>query len=84
MPQSPTINRSLVLVERPGGEPTPAPLRLDTGPVPAPGPKQMLQRAEYLSLDPYMRGLLCRPRPSCRRYGGRDGRAGRSLACEGL
>lgn len=58
MPQSPNENRTLVLAERPRGEPTPATLRLETGPVPTPGPGQMLLRTEYLSLDPYMRGRM--------------------------
>ena len=57
-PQSPTLNRRLMLAQRPRGEPTAATLRLDTGPVPVPGPKQMLLRTEYLSLDPYMRGRM--------------------------
>lgn len=58
MPQSPTLNRKLVLAERPKGEPGPETLRLETGPVPVPGPGQMLLRTEYLSLDPYMRGRM--------------------------
>jgi NADPH-dependent curcumin reductase CurA len=58
MPQSPTINRRLVLAERPRGEPTAATLRLETGPVPVPGPGQMLLRTQFLSLDPYMRGRM--------------------------
>ncbi len=58
MPQSRTINRQLILAERPKGEPTTATLRLETGPVPVPGPGQMLLRTEYLSLDPYMRGRM--------------------------
>lgn len=58
MPQTDTVNRRFVLAERPKGEPTPATLRLETGPVPVPGPGQMLLRTEYLSLDPYMRGRM--------------------------
>ncbi len=58
MPQTLTENRRIVLAERPTGEPTPASLRLETGPVPVPGPGQMLLRTEYLSLDPYMRGRM--------------------------
>ncbi len=58
MPQSLTINRRLVLAERPNGEPTPATLRLETTAVPAPKPGEMLLRTEYLSLDPYMRGRM--------------------------
>lgn len=58
MPQTDTLNRRFVLAERPKGEPTPATLRLETAPVPAPGPGQMLLRTDYLSLDPYMRGRM--------------------------
>ena len=58
MPQSRTLNRRFVLAERPKGEPTAATLRMETGPVPSPGPGQMLLRTEYLSLDPYMRGRM--------------------------
>ena len=58
MPQSDKLNRRLVLAERPVGEPTAATLRLETAPVPQPGPGQMLLRTVYLSLDPYMRGRM--------------------------
>ncbi len=58
MPQSPTVNRRLVLAERPVGPPTPATLRLETTPLPVPGAGQMLLRTVYLSLDPYMRGRM--------------------------
>lgn len=58
MPQTDTLNRQFVLAERPKGEPTLATLRLETAPVPKPGPGQMLLRTDYLSLDPYMRGRM--------------------------
>ena len=58
MPQTDTLNRRFILAERPTGEPTLATLRLETAPIPAPGPGQMLLRTEYLSLDPYMRGRM--------------------------
>jgi hypothetical protein len=58
MPQSPTLNRSLVLAVRPKGEPTADTLRLESGAVPTPAMGQMLLRTEYLSLDPYMRGRM--------------------------
>ncbi|MBI1169930.1 zinc-binding dehydrogenase [bacterium] len=58
MPQSETLNRRWILAERPVGEPNAATLRLETGPVPKPGPGQMLLRTVYLSLDPYMRGRM--------------------------
>jgi NADPH-dependent curcumin reductase CurA len=58
MPQSATLNRRLVLAERPLGAPTPATLRLESSPLPIPGPGEMLLRTVYLSLDPYMRGRM--------------------------
>jgi len=58
MNQSKTVNRQIVLAERPKGEPTKSTLNLVEGSVPTPGDKQMLLRTEYLSLDPYMRGRM--------------------------
>ncbi|MEO8531861.1 MAG: NADP-dependent oxidoreductase [Deltaproteobacteria bacterium] len=58
MTQNSTINRMWILAERPKGEPTLSTLRLETTPVPTPGPGQMLLRTEFLSLDPYMRGRM--------------------------
>ncbi len=51
-------NRRIVLAARPEGEPTPANFRLEEGPVPQPGPGEVLVRTRYLSLDPYMRGRM--------------------------
>ncbi len=56
--QSLTLNRRLVLANRPKGEPTTDTLRLETETVPVAGPGQMLLRTVYLSLDPYMRGRM--------------------------
>ena len=58
MAQTETVNRQLVLAERPKGEPTKDTLRLVEGDVPSPGVGQILLRTEYLSLDPYMRGRM--------------------------
>lgn len=58
MSQSDTVNRQIVLAERPKGEPTKDTLNLVEASVPTPGDKQMLLRTEYLSLDPYMRGRM--------------------------
>ena len=58
MTQSDTVNRQIVLAERPKGEPTKETLNLVEASVPTPGDKQMLLRTEYLSLDPYMRGRM--------------------------
>jgi NADPH-dependent curcumin reductase CurA len=52
------MNRRLVLASRPSGEPTVDNFRLETGPVPEPGPGEMLVQNLYLSIDPYMRGRM--------------------------
>ncbi|WP_170763907.1 NADP-dependent oxidoreductase [Ruegeria lacuscaerulensis] len=58
MPQSPEINRQIVLNERPMGQPDANTLRMTTADVPTPGANEMLVRTVYLSLDPYMRGRM--------------------------
>ncbi|WP_119422847.1 NADP-dependent oxidoreductase [Desertibaculum subflavum] len=50
--------RRIVLAARPVGEPKESDFKVDTQPVPEPGPKEVLVRIIYLSLDPYMRGRL--------------------------
>lgn len=56
--QSSTINRRIVLASRPPAAPTTENFRLEQAPVPVPGAGQILLRATYLSLDPYMRGRM--------------------------
>jgi hypothetical protein len=51
-------NTQILLARRPTGEPTPEDFKLVQSAVPAPGPGQVLVRAHYLSLDPYMRGRM--------------------------
>jgi NADPH-dependent curcumin reductase CurA len=51
-------NRRIVLASRPEGEPVPENFRLETAPVPQPGPGELLLKTRYLSLDPYMRGRM--------------------------
>ena len=63
MPQSPSINRRIVMAARPQGAPAPQDFRLEEAPVPAPAEGQVLLRTVYLSLDPYMRGRMS-DRPS--------------------
>lgn len=63
MPQSPRINRRIVLAARPQGAPTLQDFRLEEAPVPAPSEGEVLLRTVYLSLDPYMRGRMS-DRPS--------------------
>lgn len=52
------VNRRIVLASRPQGKPTLDNFRLEEVPVPEPGPGQILLKARYLSLDPYMRGRM--------------------------
>jgi NADPH-dependent curcumin reductase CurA len=52
------VNRQVVLVSRPQGEPSEANFTLVEAPAPEPGPGQFLARTIYLSLDPYMRGRM--------------------------
>jgi NADPH-dependent curcumin reductase len=58
MPQGNTVNRRVVLAARPRGLPTPEDFRLEETAVPTPSEGQVLLRTLYLSLDPYMRGLM--------------------------
>ena len=58
MSQSTTVNRRIVLNNRPVGAPTADDFRMESAPVPQPDPGQILLRTLYLSLDPYMRGRM--------------------------
>ena len=55
---NPGANRRIVLAARPQGEPRVSDFRLEEGPVSEVGPSQVLLETMYLSLDPYMRGLM--------------------------
>ena len=58
MSQTTDLNRRFVLASRPEGAPTQENFRLETAPVPRTQDGQVLLRAVYLSLDPYMRGRM--------------------------
>ncbi len=58
MIQSNITNRRIVLASRPHGVPTKDNFRLEQAPVPEPKDGEILLRAVYLSLDPYMRGRM--------------------------
>ena len=58
MSPPPAVNRRIVLARRPKGAPSAEDFRLESEPVPVPGPSQVLLRTRYLSLDPYMRGRM--------------------------
>jgi NADPH-dependent curcumin reductase CurA len=51
-------NRRVLLRSRPVGEPKPTDFEVADAPLPAPGDGEVLCRAIYLSLDPYMRGRM--------------------------
>ncbi|MBY0337985.1 MAG: NADP-dependent oxidoreductase [Acetobacteraceae bacterium] len=51
-------NFRVLLARRPQGAPVPEDFRLVEEAVPTPGPGQVLIRARFLSLDPYMRGRM--------------------------
>lgn len=51
-------NLQVLLRRRPVGEPVPEDFEIAATAVPAPGPGQVLVRARFLSLDPYMRGRM--------------------------
>ena len=55
---SPPRNRQIVLAARPVGLPKPSDFRLVETPMPEPGAGELLVRALYLTLDPYMRGRM--------------------------
>ena len=52
------LNRRIVLASRPVGAPVAENFRLEEVAIPTPAAGQMLLRAHYLSLDPYMRGRM--------------------------
>lgn len=58
MTPPPATHRRVVLAERPPAEPRETDFRVETVPMPTPGPGQVLVRVIYLSLDPYMRGRM--------------------------
>jgi NADPH-dependent curcumin reductase CurA len=53
-----TAAQRIYLVRHPDGMPTVEDLKLESLPLPKPGPGEMLLRTIYLSLDPYMRGRM--------------------------
>lgn len=53
-----SMNRQIILAARPAGYPKESDFNVVEKPVPAPGSGQILIRIIYLSLDPYMRGMM--------------------------
>jgi NADPH-dependent curcumin reductase len=53
-----TMARQIILAARPKGKPLSTDFRLEEAPVPTPSSGQVLLEVHYLSLDPYMRGLM--------------------------
>ena len=54
----PKTHRRVVLARRPPAEPAEADFRIEDVPMPEPGPREVLVRNIYMSLDPYMRGRM--------------------------
>jgi NADPH-dependent curcumin reductase CurA len=54
----PKTCRRVVLERRPSAEPAETDFRVEEVSVPKPGPREVLVRVIYLSLDPYMRGRM--------------------------
>jgi NADPH-dependent curcumin reductase CurA len=54
----PKTYRRVVLARRPPAEPAEAEFRIEQAPMPEPGPREVLVRNIYMSLDPYMRGRM--------------------------
>src|SRR6202162_2096662 len=52
------VNRQIALAARPAGMAKATDFRLETTPVPEPGPGQILVRNIWMSVDPYMRGRM--------------------------
>jgi NADPH-dependent curcumin reductase len=48
----------IVLAARPKGKPLETDFRIEKLPIPKPRQKELLLQTRYLSLDPYMRGLM--------------------------
>lgn len=53
-----SVNRQVILVSRPEGEPSAENFQLAESPVPDPAEGQFLVKVDYLSVDPYMRGRM--------------------------
>lgn len=58
MPQNNQVNRQILLASRPVGAPEAENFNLVESPIPKPEQGQMLLRALWMSLDPYMRGRM--------------------------
>lgn len=56
--ETPTKSRQVVLASRPHGAPTQENFRLETAPIPALEPGQILVKNQVMSVDPYMRGRM--------------------------
>jgi len=54
----PLNNRKFTLAARPVGMPKESDFKLVESPVPSPGPGEMVVKALYVSVDPYMRGRM--------------------------
>ena len=53
-----SVNRQIILAQRPQGMPDETHLQLQNAEIPSPGPGEVLVKTIYMSLDPYMRGRM--------------------------
>ena len=53
-----TLNRQIILAQRPQGMPDETHLQMQETDMPSPGPGEVLVKTIYMSLDPYMRGRM--------------------------
>jgi len=58
MSHSSGLRRTVILKQRPKGEPKPADFDIVEAVIPEPGPGEVLTRTIWLSIDPYMRGRV--------------------------
>jgi NADPH-dependent curcumin reductase CurA len=61
-----SVNRQIILAARPIGYPKESDFNLVEKVIPPPGPGEMSLRVIYLSLDPYMRGMMSVREPAAR------------------
>jgi NADPH-dependent curcumin reductase CurA len=61
------MNQRVVLASRPEGMPRESDFRLESIPMPEPGPGEVLVRGLWLSVDPYVRGLIAGVYPHLKR-----------------
>ena len=75
------VNRQITLTSRPAGFPRVSDFNLVYSPMPSPAAGEVLVRSIYLSLDPYMRGLMGDAESSARPVAIGEVISGGAVAC---